>query len=91
MSPRSRLKQIDNVRRSSIGVGEILIRPDSVTLDHQTISDDEETLVGSSNESVIGSDESISDCSEWTSSGSEESFSDVDESRIWCDRVALAM
>ena len=91
MSPGLRLKQIANVRRSSSGVGEIPIRPDSVTLDHQTISDDGETLVGSSNESVIGSDESISDCSEWTSSGSEESFSDVDESRIWCDRVALAM
>ena len=48
-------------------------------------------MVGSSNESVIGSDESISDCSEWTSSGSEESFSDVDESRTWCDRVELEM
>jgi len=91
MSPRSRLKQIANVRRSSSGVGEIPIRPNSVTLDHQTISDDEETLVGSSNGSVIGSDESIIDCSEWTSSGSEESFSDVDESRTWCDRVELEM
>ena len=91
MSPRSRLKQIANVRRSSSGVGGIPIRPDRVTLNHQTISDNEETLVGSSNESVIRSDELISDCSEWTSSGSEESFSDVDESRTWCDRVKLEM
>ncbi|XTI95246.1 hypothetical protein V2W45_1193589, partial [Cenococcum geophilum] len=47
-----------------------------------------EALVGSSNESVIGSDESISDCSEWTSSGSEELFSDVDESRTWLDSIS---
>lgn len=47
MSPRSSLKQVANVRRSSSGVGEIPIRfcPDSVTLDRQTTRDNEETVV----------------------------------------------
>ena len=49
-----------------------------------------ETLVGSSDESAVGSDESISDCSEWSISG-EESFSDVNNNRTWLSHMGWNM
>ena len=83
MSPRLSLKQIANIPRSSSGVRDFPIRfcPDSVALDRQTTSDDEETVVEAptDEEASYSCTETFVGSSNESVIGNDESISDYSE------------